>query len=333
MPKTASWPPVPNHHTQRLFGPQPNQSSGICSSISDSLLYMGHNEGVCTQQDVSHSPGCSKPPSCIRRPLSATMGLISPADSSLVSRLGAQQLLARRQHVSKKHTLGLSTSKLKAALVLLLSRTDNPFGGPPAQNSAEKALKLPVTMSFPHWSCCGWDFEHSKVPAAKGRSKGLGGITPNPRAQVFLFSGMRVHHKEAERPAIHSHYGCVTEEDLNSPEMWHPRMQGQKEGDVGMLLMEEGQQRQEVGQARWEVMSSMRPGQRTRSAQSNASPQPAHSNLALSIQVAKMHSNCLQGFILCQQSEETQRSNFKDRHRVLRQEYVLTAPWTVYMSI
>ena len=105
---------------------------------------------------------------------------------------------------------------MKAASILLLSRNDSPFGAPPAQNSAEKALKSPVTMSFPHWSCCGEDFEHSKVPAVKGGSKGLGGVTPNLGAQVFLFSGMRVHSKEARRPAICSHHGCVTEEDLNS---------------------------------------------------------------------------------------------------------------------
>lgn len=151
--------------------------------------------------------------------------------------------------MSKKHTLGLSTGNLKAASVLLLSRSDSPFGAPPAQNSAEKALKSPVTMSFPHWSCFGEDFEHSKVPAVKGRSKGLGGVTPNLGAQVFLFSGMRVRHKEARCPAICSYHGRVTEEDLNTPEIRHHRMQGQKEGDVGMLLMEEGQQRQEARQA------------------------------------------------------------------------------------
>ena len=73
-------------------------------------------------------------------------------------------------------------------------------------------------------------------------------------------------------------------------------------------------------------MRSTRLGQRAGSAQSNASPQPAQNNLALSVQVAKMHSSYLQGLILCQQSEETQRSKFKDRHGVPRQEYVLTAP-------
>lgn len=54
------------------------------------------------------------------------------------------------------------------------------------------------------------------------------------------------------------------------------------------------------------TMRSTRLGQRARSAQSDASSQPAHSNLALSIQVAEMRGNCLQGLILCQQSGETQ---------------------------
>lgn len=198
-------------------------SQTACSTWAITRESVPSRTSPTAQAAVSHLPasadlslllwGSSHQPTM--RPLMVQLS----RQSSLVSRLGAQQLLARRQHVSKKHTLGLSTSKLKAALVLLLCRTDNPFGGPPAQNSAEKALKLPITMSLPHWSCCGWDFEHSKGPAVKGRSKGFGGVTPNPRAQVFLFSGMRVHHKEAERPAIHSHYGCVTEEDLNSPEM------------------------------------------------------------------------------------------------------------------
>lgn len=120
--------------------------------------------------------------------------------------------------MSKKNTLGLSTGKLKAALVLLLSRSDSPFGAPPAQNSAEKALKLPITMSCPHWSCCAEDFEHSKVPAVK-EVKDLGVSPPNPGAQLFLFSGMRGRRKEARCLAVCSHHGRVTEEDLNTPEI------------------------------------------------------------------------------------------------------------------